>query len=758
MKSYRKHTAGNHLLIAVFIIFSQFIKAQDKPGGSISGEVRDVVTKQPLAYANIIIDGTSFGTASDSRGYFTIKNVSPGVFQVKASFIGYEQMVKTDVSVSQNRNTTLYFDLQPVLVQTGEVSVKGNYFQKPADNATSFRSLSPQEIRRSPGSGEDIFRVMQSLPGVASAGGKSAQLIVRGGSPEENLTLLDNIEIYNPIHFARTGESMGIISIINPSLLKSVDFMTGGYPAKYGDKMSSVFEMSLIEGNMETNNLDLNANVAGFGTTFDGPVPGNGTAVFSLRRGFFDLLTKLFGRPAAPRYYDAVGKVTYDLDDKNRLSILGFYYLDQISREGSVKGMSGSALSKYDYLTRNDYGTAFGLNWRSLFSRNAYALTTLSLAGNGWNTKQGTETDRALRNEDIYENNYSLKNEITWQIFPGLDFKTGGELKVLDSKHVITRPEDTTRSGQIIPASSVSYLPKSSTKLSLFLQDTYRPVSFLTFSTGLRYDRFSFTGEANFSPRVSLSYSLTEKTFLNASYGIFYQTPALYQIALDPLNRQLKSSRAEHYIAGIEHLFTGDTRASVELYYKNLSNVVVENDTSDILNNNGSGLAKGIEFSLQKKFTGGFVASASYAYSVSRRRDFNGQPLYYFEYDRPHIVNLIFGMELSESWQIGAKFQYAAGSPYTPVAGTIMKKGTYYVVNGEFNSARYPDYHKLDIRVDRKFSFNGWTLSAYLDLWNIYNRQNVLSYSYKVDSSGSLTKNIRTDFGILPILGVTAQF
>ncbi|MGE5497063.1 MAG: TonB-dependent receptor domain-containing protein, partial [Syntrophothermus sp.] len=710
------------------------------------------------AYASITVGGTSSGAVTDGRGYFIIKNIKPGVFQVSASFVGYEQMVKTDIPVSQNRNTTLYFDLQPVLIQTGEVSVKGKYFRKPSDNATSFRSLSPQEIRRSPGSGEDIFRVMQSLPGVATAGGKSAQLIVRGGSPDENLTLLDNIEIYNPIHFARTGESMGIISIINPSLLKSVDFLTGGFPSKYGDKMSSVFEMSLIEGNKETDNLDLNANVAGFGTMFDGPVPGNGTAVFSFRRGFFDLLTSLFNRPAAPRYYDAIGKVTYDLDDRNRLSILGFYYLDQISREGTVQGMSNSTLSKYDYLSRDDYGTAFGINWRSLLGRSVYSLTTLSFARNGWNTKQGTEAQRELRNEDIYESNYSLKSEITYQIFPGLELKTGGELKLLDSKHVIAKPADTTRTGQIIPASSVSYLPESSTKLSLFLQDTYRPSPFFTVTTGVRYDRFSFTGDANFSPRVSLSYTVTEKIILNASYGIFYQSPALYQVALDQQNLRLKNSRSVHYIAGTDYLFADDARASVELYYKDLSSVIVENDTTDILNNNGSGVAKGIEFSFQKKFTGGIIASASYTYSVSQRKDNDGQPLYYFEYDRPHIINLIFGMELSESWQIGAKFQYVSGNPYTPVAGSALKKGTYYVIDGGFNSARYPDYHKLDIRIDKKFRLNGWTLSAYLDLWNVYNRLNVLSYSYKVDSAGKIIQKVRNDFGILPIVGFTAQF
>ncbi|HLF19266.1 MAG TPA: hypothetical protein VI704_00600, partial [Bacteroidota bacterium] len=247
-------------------------------------------------------------------------------------------------------------------------------------------------------------------------------------------------------------------------------------------------------------------------------------------------------------------------------------------------------------------------------------------------------------------------------------------------------------------------------------------------------------------------------TSLNAAYGKFYQTPASYQIALDPLNQLLRSSLATHYIVGLEHVFTEDTRATLEVYHKDLTGVVVENDTTNILNNSGSGYAQGIELSFQKKFTKGFVGSASYSYSVSKRRDEDLSALYDFEFDRPHIVNLIAGIELSEHWQLGVKFQYASGNPYTPVIGVAQKNGVFYVVDGATNSSRYPDYHKLDIRLDRKFEFGSWTLTAYLDLWNVYNRQNVLAYSYKVDNAGVLSTTTRLDFGTLPIIGLSAQF
>jgi hypothetical protein len=702
--------------------------------------------------------GTNSGASTNDNGYFVVKNIPIGVYQLKVSYIGYNNFINDDVQVVLNRNTNIQIELVPSQVEVDEVVVTGGYFQKPTESAVSYRTLSSQEIRRSPGSAEDIFRVMQSLPGVATAGGKSAQLIVRGGSPDENLTLLDNIEIYNPIHFARTGESMGIISIINPSLLKEVNFMTGGFPAKYGDKMSSVFDMTMVDGNKELHNIDINANVAGFGVMVDGPVMDNGTMVFSARRGLFDLLTSVLNRPASPSYYDAVGKFTYDLNAKNRLSLVGFYYLDQIKREGTVSMKNSTDTGKYNYLTRDDYGTAFGVNWRYLISPNAYSLTTLSFSGNGWNTLRGTETERDLIGEDILENSYTLKNEITYQLNPNLDIKGGAQIRFLESKHTTWKPADTTRLGQIIPASSISFLPEISNKPSVFLQGTWSPWVRLSLSAGARYDYYSFTKEGTLSPRLSASYHVTDKTSFNLAYGEFYQTPVSYQIALDPINQQLRSSRATHYILGVEQLLRDDIRATVEVYHKDLSNVVVGNDTTDILFNTGSGYARGIEFSFQKKFIDGFVGTASYSYSVSKRRDTDGLTEYYFEFDRPHILNLIAGIELGEGWQLGAKFQYSSGNPFTPVAGVTEKNGTYYVVDGEYNSARLPAYHKLDIRFDKKFVFNAWTLTAYLDLWNVYNRENILDYSYKVDSNGLITETPRYDFGILPIIGLTAQF
>ena len=211
-------------------------------------------------------------------------------------------------------------------------------------------------------------------------------------------------------------------------------------------------------------------------------------------------------------------------------------------------------------------------------------------------------------------------------------------------------------------------------------------------------------------------------------------------------------------LSDLEHRLSDETRASFEYYYKDLSDVITDSDSSRVLKNTGIGYAEGIEFAPQKKFTDGLVGSFSYSYSTSMRRDLPTDQFYAFEFDRPHIINVIGGYELGNGWILGAKFSFASGSPYTPAVGAVSKLGGYYVVNGKINSARYPDVHRLDLRIDKRFTFGSWTLTAYLDLWNVYARKNVISYNFSVDDNQNIVRTEQLDFGLVPLVGLTAQF
>jgi len=384
-----KHTMSSVLYVLSILCFLLLLPANARSQnnkGSIEGRVVDRTTQQPLPGANIIVEGTPMGAAADLDGNYFIKNVPMGTYQIKVSMIGYQVEVKTDVAVSTNRVTMVNFELKPKILEGEEVMVTAGYFDKDGDTPVSAKSLTPREIRSSAGSTEDIFRVIQSMPGVSVAGGRSANLVVRGGAPDENLTLLDNIEIYSPLHFSRSGSSMGFISIINPSLLEGVDFLTGGFPAKYGDKMSSVLKCNSKKATEPVIIPIVNVNLGGFGLFLDGPLPGGGSLVFSGRRGFFDLITSAMNRPVAPQYWDFVSKASYNLGAKHNFSLVGFYYLDQIDKTGSVSTGPSESGMKYDYINLDNYGGAVGVNWRYLFSPRGYMLTTAAVTENGWNS------------------------------------------------------------------------------------------------------------------------------------------------------------------------------------------------------------------------------------------------------------------------------------------------------------------------------------------------------------------------------------
>lgn len=727
-----------------------------KKVGSIEGTVIDCDTYQPLPGVNVIIVNTTMGVATDLSGKFLIMNVPVGMYQVKTSMIGYQPEVKAEIVVSTNRVTMVTFELNQIVLDVEGIVVTAGYFEKDKEKPVSAKTLTPQEISSLPGAVEDAFRVIACMPGVSSMSEKGANLIVRGGSRDENLTLLDNMEIYSPLHFSRPGGSMGGISVINTSLLNRVDFLTGGFPVQYGDKMSSVFEMRLKEGNRTDFNSDLNLNMAGFGVMLDGPIPGDGTMLFAARRGFFDLLTSLIDEPGLPRYWDLVGKATYNLSVNHELSLVGFYYLDQF--EQPPDSTEDNELGRKYAEKSDNYGSAIGLNWRYLFSKHGYMLTTAAFISNGWKSGHGTESNPELIGDDIKGDEVHLKSKLTYKLSDAVEVKGGLFWKTINSDHRIWSIEDTTRTGFVIPAYNVTYYPPLTFKAGSFLQTTLRPFTLLSINVGLRYDYFELTEESKFSPRLGLSYHLTDKTTLNAAYGYYYQTPATYRVALDPTNTALRSSRAVHYIAGIEQLLRPDTKISVEVYQKDLDNVFVDSDTSRVITNAGSGYARGIELYFQKKMSKNLVGSFAYTYSVSKRKDSELLPEYYSDYDQRHNLTLVSGYRLSDNWQIGLKFQYASGCPYTPVVDAVQIDEQWYCVDGEHNSARYPDYHKLDIRIDYDFHFSNWTLTTYLDVWNVYNRRNVFHYYYDVDDNGTIIREASLSFPMFPILGVSAQF
>ncbi|MFH1865015.1 MAG: TonB-dependent receptor, partial [Candidatus Eisenbacteria bacterium] len=540
-------------------------------GGSIEGTAVDRYSRQALFPADVTIVGTTLGGIVSQEGRFAIDGVPAGTYEIEVSMMGYELELKSSVVVRDRRVTTIDLELTPEVLDIGlDVLVEASHFHKDSEKPTSFRSLTPQEMRYAPGAMEDVFRVLQSMPGVSPADMTNSNLIVRGGDPNENRTLFENIEIPRALHFGRPGGTIGGISIVSPGLLERVDFHTGGFPARYGDKVSSVFEMKLRDGSSTNYNTDLNLNMGGFGLSADGPLPGGGTMLFSARRGVFDLLTSTMDVPALPSYWDVVGKVTYDLGSSNRLSLVGFYFPDDLKIDADVDEEYRHGMWPGLDLERSDHGRALGLNWRSLLGERGYVLTTASHVSNSWTTSRGTDEEPELIGDAIRQEEFQLKSELNHELSGRVSVRLGVFAAQIHSEQNTWSAPDTMASGEIVPGYRVSYNPDPAYKAGSYLQATLRPFSRLSLTPGVRFDYYDLTDESNLSPRIGLALSLTDRTTLNAAFGHYYQTAAPWQVALHPSNTSLRSSGSVHYVAGLEHLLSSNTQISIEAYHKEL--------------------------------------------------------------------------------------------------------------------------------------------------------------------------------------------
>jgi hypothetical protein len=359
--------------VILFSLLSNQVFSQNVVG-KIEGKIIDAETNRELIGANILVVNTTIGAATDLNGKFVIENVPVGNYSIRISFLGYTPIIKTDVIVRSNRVTTVNADLRTATIESDEVVVQAEYFQKKDEQALSSINFSGEEIRRAPGSAGDVSRILMSLPSVAKVNDQANTLIVRGGSPIENTFYIDNIEIPNINHFPSQGASGGAIGMINVDFIEDVDFFTGGFSAIYGNKLSSIMNLTLREGNREKVEGQLDLNFSGFGGIIEGPLfSDKASFMFSARRSYIDFLIKMVdvGSSVAPTYGDIEGKIVYDINKKNKLMLVGVFGDDHLSTTQDVAIENKMVF----YGDQDIYQSTIGLNWRSLWSSKGYSNT-----------------------------------------------------------------------------------------------------------------------------------------------------------------------------------------------------------------------------------------------------------------------------------------------------------------------------------------------------------------------------------------------
>lgn len=757
------------LLSALLITINYSQPLPDNGKGSISGSVVDFVTKRPLIGANIIILGTTIGAATDINGNFRIDNLNPNSYQLRASIIGYESFTSTDVVVSPGRLTQVFFELTFQAIELEGIVVESDYFRKNPFEVNSTRTFGYEEIRRSPGGFEDVVRALSVLPGVAQADAGRNDLIVRGGAPSENLYLVNAIEVPNINHFGTQGATGGPLSFINLDFVKETSFSTGGFSSLYGDKLSSVLSIDLRNGRSDRLGGKATISASQFGLNAEGPLFNeNSSFVFSARRSYLDFIFKAADFAFVPEYYDVLTKADFRIDNDNSFSFLF------ISAFDNVKFFNDTEDQRFDnsrILGSDQIQYVAGFSYRRLIE-NGFFNISLSRNYTDFDSRQRDSLLNPLFTNKSKEEENNLRADIVYMLTKNSEINFGGSVKLIEFDADILFPTFITSFGDSLPITSLSE-SENFLKLGSYFNFNFSPLDRLTTNFGVRADYFNaMKTKTYFSPRFSLSYKLTDITSLNFSTGIYYQSPSYIWLIADERNRNLKNVKVNQFVFGFDHRLNEDALLKVEGFYKYYTNyptslvrpyLVLANTGAGFagsddnyssfglepLVSEGFGNTRGVELSIQKKLSQTpFYGILSLTYSESDFTALDGieRP---GSYDQNWIFNLSGGYKFNEHWEVSTKFRFASGRPYTP----FNSDGTQNIA--EYNTRRMKPTHSLDIRVDRRWFFTDWTLITYIDIQNIYNRNNMSgirwdSREQRVDESSSI--------GILPSIGISAEF
>ena len=789
------------LKILVFTILLPFsVLAQQ---GTVKGRVYDESNNDPISFANIIVFGSTIGSSSDIDGNFIFTGLQPGFIKLAVSVVGYDMKVTEDFMVTNAKTSFINIGLKPKEFELQEVVVKASPFTKLEESPLSLRTLQISEIEKNPGGNRDISRVIQILPGVSSTPAFRNDVLVRGGGANENAFYLDGIEIPNLNHFSTQGSSGGPVGIINADFIREVDFLSGAFPADKGKSLSSMLDMKLIDGNKEKWVFRGSIGATDLALTLNGPVSQNSTVLFSYRRSYLQFLFDALGLPFLPNYDDFLLKYKVSLDKKNELTFIGLGSIDKFKLNTDLKNPDESQAYILGYLPVNkQWSYTIGAVYKH-FHQNGFTDVVISR-----NMLENT-TYKYLNNDENDSLNYNYNSQ-----------EAENKLRV----------EHTSRKGtyKFTYGAGLEYAHyTNSTFQRLYIEDVYSPIDYnskvnillwnafgqlsksffldrLTLSFGLRMDANDYTKHMSnllnqVSPRFSASFGLTETLFLNFSTGRYYQRPSYTSFgfrnnegALVNKENDLRYISADHVVLGFDYLPARDAKLGIEGFYKFYRNYPFSvADSINIASKSAGygtfgdeelisvsrGRAYGVELLAQDKSFFGFNVILSYTFVISKFTDKYDEFLP-SAWDNRNIINLTVLRSFKKNWDIGAKWRYVGGAPYTPadlvVSGYVPAwdaRGREYPDYNRFNDLRLKAFHQLDVRVDKTYFFKKWSLNIYVDIQNVYNfkAENPPNYT-NLDPEGNKVyadppvnqnyqlRQISSESGtILPTLGIIVE-
>lgn len=745
-----------YLFIVSFLFLISYVQSQV---GIVRGKVVSASSNVGLPLVKIQLLDQQIGAISSEDGSYEIKGIAPGVYSFKASSPGFKDQIINEITVTNARSIDLDFFLEVIVIEQKEVTIRANRFQRNVESPLSLKSLNATEIERLPGANRDVSKVIAALPGVASRATFRNDIIIRGGSPGENKFYLDGIEVPNINHFATQGSSGGPVGLLNVNFIREVDFYSGAFPANRANGLSSVISFKQKDGNKDglITNFALGSSDAAI--TFDGPIGKKVNFIFSARRSYLQFLFAALKLPILPTYNDFQYKVNVKLNDKNKLSFIGLGAIDDFRLNTTVNdNITDTIQREYnDFILGNlplqkQWNYTLGINY-SHTSKNSVQTIVLSrnmLNNTSSRYKDFIETEaNKLQDYSSFEAENKLRMEHTylnngWKWNVGLGYEYARYFNSTFNKITVQ--------GNPLTIDFKSDLFMSKAALFSQLSKGFFGEK-VNLSVGIRSDISNYsTGMMNpfnqLSPSFSINYRITPSFALNANVARYHQLPSYTILGYRDMSGDLfnKSNnltyiQADHFVFGAEYLTKLNSRFTLEGFFKkydkypfsikdsiSLANVgsdfgIVGNEA---VSSNSKGRTYGAEFLYQQKLFKGFYAILAYTFVVSEFKDKNN--LYVpTAWDSKNIVSFTGGKRFKKGWEVGFRWLFSGGSPYTPydVETSTLKQN--WDINGfgildynALNTKRESSFHQLNVRVDKKIFLNRMNLNFYLDIQNAY--------------------------------------
>ena len=782
-----------YLLLIIFSILPLVLAA-----ASISGYVTDRANGEPISYTSVFIKGTNIGAYTNPKGYFVLNNVPSGKISLVFSIIGYKKNQRELNIKNKYDDKFIRIELEKAAVAIQGITVSENKYYDIDDINT--KDIRVSRIRRTTQdlldvpqiADADVFRSLQTLPGVSSMSDFSSGLYIRGGSQDQNLILLDNIDVYNPTHFG------GVFSTFNTDAIESVELIKGGFPSKYGGRLSSVMNVINREGNRKKFEGVSRTSLISSSATLEGPWElgqESGSYMMSFRRTYLELIKKMISMNMPDYYfYDGHCKVNWDINKKDRLTNSFYFGRDKLNLD------MGSDLEIY-------WGNkTFTSQWVHIF--NPQLFSQFIVAGSYFGSFLGIKSDGGEefdRVNDLYD--LSLKGLLNYKPNDNHMIDFGYEAKYNDiSYYIETKNTD-------IDESNFPDVQVGSGTFSLYASDSWDLNPFWTLEPGLRlsyYKSLRNNLEASpdasylrFSPRFSIRYKIGLLSNFYASYGRYHQFLTSLNMGISspmdlwfPLDGSVEPGESNHYIFGFKTQIMEALSLDIETYYKTYDNLLeyrIETDNewsneegklADIYNM-GDGYSYGFDFLLRNNWQGikgflgyGFCRTLRKIDNVNLNPETGEEEEFHPRYDRTHQINIVETWNLSEIFdrkfrgaelRIGSTYSFATGQPYYKPEKTYVDGGadpsqdfSFGFLNSYRDSYRLANYSRFDLSVKFKWTFSKWSIEPYLQIINLFNHRNVWSvdYSYKEDEDGNfyLEEYKSNMFPRIPFIGFNIEW